>query len=1309
MSLCRVRRIACSLALIAWLPALAVAQNQASTTVAIFYDGPDTPLSEGVLDARHIQNLLGHFGLKGETVPLAAYRSGQLAGYRAGFFAGSGEATKFPVGFLDDVRHTQQPFCWLGRHLDKLINSPEAKRQFGFAWTDYFDDLEYREVRYKGTVLPKEDPDLNIVQVLDSAAVQVLATARNDQNVTQPYVVRRNRFWYFADMPFSFAEEGGRYLVFCDLLHDILEIQHPASAKALVRIEDISTDIDPDDLRQVTDVLARRKVPFTMAVIPIYKNPTQGTEVRLTDRRATVDALQYMIAHGGTPVMHGVTHQYRGVSGDDYEFWNGTENTPIGNDSADLVRRKLADGLQESFAAGIFPRAFETPHYAASDIDYEAMKPMFGLFYERVLTTPDLGSAQYSPYATTDRLGRALIPENLSYLPQEAPDPKVVIAAARNLRVVRDGVASFYFHPFLPPALLEQVLTGITGLGYQFESIAGLGGTVNLENRYRVVAQSGTFGMDLKNEFWRVIVFDAAGKTVRDETSPLRISGTANVPVTVPADGWAALEPVKDPTSAAAPGWLTSVSAWLGKFSPRNAGADSGGFASTTPAWVLSTDDNDSRSLHAALGVSGYAVRDVRPAEFTAAPPDRRTLLAIPEAAGSRMTAGQIETVLRYLHDGGNVVADGHQVWLAKLGFQWAGRSIPVSQVTDSLFPEEKLTWQPAQVIERFTSPENAATYMVDPQSRQVLAAGGNWGAGRYLYLAAPLDQHTPYGTSHYPYFGAYLDEAFRRHASVRSARLEAYFDPGYRQGADLGRLISQWKQNGIRTVYLAAWQFYPRYQFDYAGFLKLAHQNGLAVYAWLVLPEVTPDMWIRHPEWRERTATGADGQVAWRTLMNLENPDCFRATMDWVKELLTTHEFDGVNLAELNYDADFTDYLRPDKFVPMNADVRGAFQKTAGFDPARLFEAGSPYYYKTNPKALERFLQYREDVVTGWHQRVLTEIAPIQKSRGWEVIVTMLDSLHSNYVRPALGINSRRIVALMKDFDFMLQVEDPAEHWTSPPDRYRGFAETYTRLVPDVHRLMFDVNAMPDRDVSATTLPSGLLTGMELASTVASAAAASGRVAIYSESTVRNQDWALIGEALASSARVEGDARHVTVTTLFPARLVAPPGQDYYLDGQLWPVASGDGVVIPPGRHELAAERPWYRFLERGEMPARLQSSTADLLEARVDSTGMALRYRSPSRALFVMDTEPARMMLDGQPAMLLVQARAGRWIVTAPRGEHALSIITTTRTGAYVNIWSWLSSSAITAFGALSTALMLGIYMTIRLRRLAKGRTHP
>ncbi|MBI3693482.1 MAG: polysaccharide deacetylase family protein, partial [Acidobacteria bacterium] len=1193
--------------------AAASAQSTRPAEVVVFYDGPQQPLAEGFLDAHHIQNLLGHFGLRADLVPLAEYRPGRLAAYRAAFFLGTVTGTPFPAGFLAEVRASRSPFCWIGRHIGSLTNTPEG-RALGFQYVDYRDDLEYRQVRYKGVLLPKEDPDLNLVSIVDSAAVQVLGTAINDEGVEQPYVLRRGRFWYFADTPFSFSIEGDRYLVFCDLLHDILEMDHAPEARALARIEDVSAEIDPGDLRAVADLLASRRIPFQIAVIPIYRNPAKGFEIYLSDRRALVDAIHYMIARGGAPVLHGVTHQYRGASGDDYEFWDEVANRPIARDSAQLVRERLAQGLAECFSNGIYPIAFETPHYGASAVDYGVLQQVFTLFNERTMPTPDVSSIQYFPYPVVDQFGRYVVPENLGYLPLENPDPKVVVERAQRMRVVRDAVASFYFHPFLDQTLLGEMVRGVEQAGYQFVSLRRFGGAVDYQGRYLVRGASGRVRVAPQDEFWRLRVYSPNGQLLSERVSAARLNRPAEVDIQTPAGGWAALDCVREAPKKG--DWRASLSQWWSGLRPTRRWLGAGGdFPPSTTAWVLWLEKpqpaelNNQESYRAVLETFGYAVTSA------ALPlrnlPPAGAILVVPEAAGKRLSPAEQHSILTWVASGGLLVADGRQEWLTALGLRWLGQVTRVTAVTDLLAPDMALHWRPEEQIERFHAPEGAQPLLADPTSQQTLAVAGSHGSGRYLYLAAPFDPHTREGTSHYPYFGEYLAEGFRLRPGPRSPRLEAYFDPGYREGANLNRLVAAWRQAGIRAVYAAAWHSYREYSYDYASLLRACHRNGIAVYAWFVFPAATPKMWDEHPEWRERTAAGTDGRVGWRYSMNFENPACFRASMEWTKELLAAHPWDGVNVTELNFDADFTDYLRPDRFVPMNDDVRAAFRRRSGFDPALLFASGSPYYHRRNPQALEQFLAYREDVVTAWHERVLTEIEPVARARGWEVIVTMLDSLHSRYVRPALGVNSRRLIELMKRFDFTLQVEDPAEHWATSPQRYRHFAETYRALAP-VGRLMFDINVVPDRSVESTSLPSATATGTELAETVR-AAAVFGRVAIYSEWTVPSQDWKALGTALAAPARLDAGPTGWTLEAPVPVWLTSAEDRDYFLDWRLWPAVSPEGLLAPAGRHRLTIERPWLQLRERAEELTRVLYLSGELLEARSRRTGVEVHYRSP------------------------------------------------------------------------------------------------
>jgi hypothetical protein len=272
-------------------------------------------------------------------------------------------------------------------------------------------------------------------------------------------------------------------------------------------------------------------------------------------------------------------------------------------------------------------------------------------------------------------------------------------------------------------------------------------------------------------------------------------------------------------------------------------------------------------------------------------------------------------------------------------------------------------------------------------------------------------------------------------------------------------------------------------------------------------------------------------------------------------------------------------------------------------------------------------------------------------------------------------------------------------------PERYRRFAATYRKLVPDpARRLMFDVNVVPYRDITNTTLPSATATGTELALTLLSATSASGRVAIYSEHTVSPQDWDLIQMVLSRPVSVTGYRNGMDVNT--QTSLVLTPAEDssYYVDGKPWPAVSSDGVVVPTGEHSISTERSWWHFLDTDGFQARILSCSADLAEAHADTTGLTFRYHAGGRSVFIFDQQPNTILVDGSTVELPTE-RAGRnWAVDFPAGDHRVRVTTNTKAGVAVDVVGWASSWAIGAFGILATTLMVVIYLQVRLARLIK-----
>jgi uncharacterized protein YdaL len=194
-----------------------------------------------------------------------------------------------------------------------------------------------------------------------------------------------------------------------------------------------------------------------------------------------------------------VANPYSGVSADDFEFYRVIENPdhtltysgPVPEDSAVWAfLRYEAAALEFREAKLDVPKIFEFPHYAASAVDYRVASELFSARYERSLYFRGLfsgGSIDYThfagqrySYVVRDVYNAKVLPENLGCIhPEpfaESPLrlPADILADAARARVVRDGFASFFFHPMWNITYLKQTVEGLQAAGWTFVSPASL-------------------------------------------------------------------------------------------------------------------------------------------------------------------------------------------------------------------------------------------------------------------------------------------------------------------------------------------------------------------------------------------------------------------------------------------------------------------------------------------------------------------------------------------------------------------------------------------------------------------------------------------------------------------------------------------------------------------------------------------------------------------------------------------------------------------------------------------------------------------
>jgi uncharacterized protein YdaL len=1276
----------------------------------ILYDGGVPDHKEGRIGAVHVANLMGHFGFTGTMEHVNDYRAGQMAQYAAVFFvAGDEEHPALPAAFVRDARAATQPLVWAGFQLDQLVPAADVERR-GFRVEGYQRDSKFRRVRYHNVLLTKGTGDIAKLIVTDASRAITSAVALDPTDHEMPYVIHAGNVWAFADFPFAYLSESDRYLAFCDLLHDILGVSHQESHKALIRLEDVTPEEDVTLLRRTIAAFVAEQVPFQVSIVPIFRDPPTGREITMSDRPEVVQALHDAVAAGGTLVLHGSTHQYRGKTPADFEFWDSERNAPREDDSPELVRVKLATALDECFRNNLFPVAWEMPHYTGSMVDYAEVARTFSTINERILTIEEQGTQQFFPFPTIDSRGSLVVPESLGYLPIADPDPTVLVANAKALLAVRDGIASAFVHDFIDARLVTDLIRGVKALGYQYESLRAFPASVSTGGRL-VLTNGATGKLLLDDEYLHEFVLTSDGRETRVTDSAARIKGET-APTLKPGPGEIVVAYGEYERAGQDTSFTHRVSAWTAALwdrvkvhSPVQAPPKPP--LRTTIVWNASLKSdawNDQESFRSTFAAYGAAPTRIAAAAVSAKTLTKTDVLIVPRPTARTLTTPQNDAIVAFVRSGGQIIIDGRSPLAESLGLSYTGRTTSAGNVTDLAAPTTPLRWRPLAAVEDFRPPRAMSTLASDKAAGTIVTAKFQAGAGTVLYLAVPFDPYTPDGTSRFPYLVEHTLEAFGREMPARRSSTELYFDPGLRPGISIEELVPMWRRQGVRVIYAAGWEFDDNYTYDYDRLLRVAHENGLLVYAWFEFPQVSRRFWTRHPEWREAPAFGK-ALPSWRLAMNFSNDACRAAAIQFMTDTLSHWPWDGANLAELSFDG-VADGNAPDRFVPMNADVRAAFEaQPGGFDPSNLFDETSTHFWKTDPAGWAAFLRYRSALVTAWHREFLRALGPFM-SRGHEVIVTMLDGLTTPKTSIDSGVNVPDIIAMQKDVDFTLQVEDPAVAWTGSPRRYEKLAALYKPLVAAGHRLMFDINVVPDRKVENTHLPMAKAAGTEIVAAVKAARTVNSRVALYGDSTMRARDLELIAAAFADRARVEPHGQSWSIDTPEAVEVVVPASvHDFYLEGREWPFWRPGFVLIPPGQHVLSSYRPWFRLLDLSALRPQVLQLSADLKSASAASGRLQFDYQADGPAMAVLDRRPEQASIDDHTDAVMTTTADRRAVLALPSGTHRVDVSGSSRSALLLDLTSLLSSSLIVAFGTTACVMLAGVYVLIRVRRFFQG----
>lgn len=1266
--------------------------------VTIYYD------PAGLNDAKQIQVLLGHFYTETTLIPLEdTFTVQDNPEADIIFYVGSEYRLSMPREFIQFISETTKPVCWINYNIDFLLKHKNSDH--GFEYVKLNEKSGYK-ISYQNTIFTKLDTSISIVHIQDPVKCQVLATAQsNEQEV--PYVIKDNNFWYVADLPTSFVTEGGRHIVFADILHDIVGENHQEKHTALIRIEDVNPTTHPNSLKDIANFLGSKDIPFAVGLTPFYLNPDDNTAISLSDKPELVDALRYMISRGAAIVMHGVTHQYRGQTTIDYEFWDGLNNGPLFQDSEDYVRKRIIRGLEECYRNKIYPIAWETPHYAGSQLDYRVINQFFSTAYERRQTLDILGTDQLLPFYIPARGDKAqLIPENLGYIPIDDPRADPMVSHARKNLAIRDGFASFFFHPFVPLEVLKELVKEITILGYSFGDIRNLNNKVEFPLMV-VVSGEGEISLDVKDRYLEEFYVNPKGKIKNYQYSKGRQKDIYNIKVNCK------------------PGWLYVARSLVhnkSDFTKRIGSIFSGSPGKIQTLWhsgslkaehspavplILvdpSAEGNiarDQESFKQAFTCAGIDYDTVSVYDLFEIPP-RINLIVIPYAAGKQLTEQQSLLLLKSIAEGMNVILEKESDLSKRFEIHPTGEVKEVTAVRDEYYPQVDIHWKDTGFYRNFEVPIEYVTYFSEVNSDDPVIIGGEYGEGKYLYIATLFDPTTSQGYGRYPYFLDLIQRQFDLWPLVKRNQTEVYFEPGDREDVSIEDLVKMWKRYGFRKIYVSGWHVYPGWTYEYDRLIELAHENAMLIYLWLELPHVNELFWENHPEWREITATGREAIVDWRRLMALTEKSCREAVFSELEDLIQKYDWDGINLAELYFESP-QGPKAPDVFTPLHSSVRQRFQRLYGIDPRNYFNPGSGYYWEHNKEDWEKFVHFRKDLIIELHRECLKFLdhQNQQKKYPMEIVVTSLDDIHAEKMGDHTATDTRRLIELKEEFSFTLQIEDPQELWHQGPLRYKNLSQTYNNLIGQ-DSLILDINIVPFRSYKESLAPTRQPTGMELNNYLYFASQDNNRVALYSESSIYLVDlpWISYCQGWSTKEKFFPEKWKITSDRTVTLELDAEQHQNLVVNGKLWPAYYKGELILPAGNHEIQSMNKISSWFNNLKSSARIVDISGELETCTMNGQGIEISYHSPIRNYIIVNEEPKEIYVDGNKFTAEINQGIPGYSIQLPQGNHSIKIFTETKAGSSRNNISILGSFLIVSLSILAGSVLLILY-TIRFRR--------
>lgn len=225
---------------------------------------------------------------------------------------------------------------------------------------------------------------------------------------------------------------------------------------ALIRLEDIaaggrySSEESLEKLRVICDYLHSERIPFHIAWVPRYVNPSKNIDNDLLKDNSMYNAdfiftLDYFIDKGGIVGLHGYTHQYgESESVEGIEFHRSLGDNVPGD--IKYAQERINAAMEVAAKLKVEYNFFEVPHYAVLYPQQGIIEKNFDYIYEPY--SKDGGITEYNKIFYKHENGKTTkyIPTPLDYINGKS-DCANMLNKIDTLK--SDLIASFFYHPYI--------------------------------------------------------------------------------------------------------------------------------------------------------------------------------------------------------------------------------------------------------------------------------------------------------------------------------------------------------------------------------------------------------------------------------------------------------------------------------------------------------------------------------------------------------------------------------------------------------------------------------------------------------------------------------------------------------------------------------------------------------------------------------------------------------------------------------------------------------------------------------------------